>query len=108
MRVRLKDKENDEGALSKNVFTNEKLAGARQGGSDCRLVVAAFHGGRWMAVQDEQRPVIYGSPPRLPYREEIQSIIGEELRARYTVPQELPFRELSPNLGDGRDQAAAA
>jgi hypothetical protein len=47
-----------------------------------------------MAVQDEQRPVIYGSPPRPPYREEIQSIIGEELRARYTVPQELPYRLL--------------
>jgi hypothetical protein len=47
-----------------------------------------------MAVQDEQRPVIYGSAPRPPYREEIQSIIGEELRARYTVPQELPYRLL--------------
>jgi hypothetical protein len=46
-----------------------------------------------MTVQDEQPPVIYGSPPP-PFREEIQSTIGEELRARYTVPQELPYRLL--------------
>ena len=45
-----------------------------------------------MTVQDEQRPVIYGLPP--PYRDEIQSKIGEELRARYAVPQELPYRLL--------------
>jgi hypothetical protein len=43
---------------------------------------------------DEQRPVIYGSPPRPPYREEILSTISEELRARYRVPQELPYRLL--------------
>ena len=34
-RARLKDKENDERGPSKNVFTDERLAGARQGGSDC-------------------------------------------------------------------------
>jgi hypothetical protein len=37
MRARLKDKEDGERALSKNVFTNEKSAAARQGGSDCCL-----------------------------------------------------------------------
>ena len=44
-----------------------------------------------MTAQHEQRPVIYGVPL---YREEIQSTIGEELRALYTVPQALPYRLL--------------
>jgi len=45
-------------------------------------------------MQDEHRPVVYGRPPWPPYRDEIQRKIGEELGARYAVPQDLPYRLL--------------
>jgi hypothetical protein len=47
-----------------------------------------------MTVQDERQPVVYGSPPAPPYRGDIQDAIGAELKARYAVPQELPYRLL--------------
>jgi hypothetical protein len=56
--------------------------------------LVGFPWGSVMTVRDEERPVIYGAPPRPPYREEIQSFIGAELRAQYTVSQELPYRLL--------------
>jgi hypothetical protein len=47
-----------------------------------------------MTLPDEHQPVVYGSPPRSLYYGEMQNAIGEELKAGYAVPRELPYRLL--------------
>ena len=62
-----------------------------------------------MTVHDEQRRVVYGSPPWPSYRDEIQSEISEGLRARYAVTGLatsvvlMQLRELDRKIGNSLD-----